>query len=110
MVLRLAEELAIPLRDRNRLLTAAGFAPQFSERALDHPALEVARHTIDRVLAAHEPYPAFAIDGQWNVVAMNAATLPLLEGVAPELLTPPMNAMRIALHPAGDGAAHRELR
>ena len=101
MVQRLAEHLAIPLRDQNRLLVAAGFAPRFPERALDDPALDAARRTIDLVLRAHEPFPAFAIDRHWTVVAMNAATRPLLEGVAPELLAPPMNAMRIAMHPAG---------
>lgn len=101
MVLRLAEQLAVPLRDRNRLLVAAGFAPHLPERTLDDPALDTARRTIDLVLGAHEPYPAFAIDRHWTVVAMNAATRPLLDGVAPELLEPPMNAMRIALHPAG---------
>lgn len=101
MVMRLAEQLAVPLRDRNRLLVAAGFAPRLPERTLDDPALDTARRTIELVLRAHEPYPAFAIDQHWTVVSMNAATRPLLDGVAPELLTPPMNAMRIALHPAG---------
>jgi len=101
MVQRLAEQLSIPLRDQNRLLMAAGFAPRFPERTLDDPALGTVRRTIDLVLRAHEPYPAFAIDRHWTVVAMNAATRPLLDGVAPELLAPPMNAMRIALHPAG---------
>jgi len=101
MVLRLAEQLSVPLRDQNRLLVAAGFAPHFPERPLDDPALGTVRRTIDLVLRAHEPYPAFAIDRHWTVVAMNAATRPLLEGVAPELLTEPMNAMRIAMHPAG---------
>ena len=101
MVLRLAEQLSIPLRDQNRLLMTAGFAPRFPERRLDDPALATVRRTIDLVLRAHEPYPAFAIDRHWTVVAMNAATRPLLEGVAPELLAPPMNAMRIAMHPAG---------
>ena len=101
MVLRLAEELSIPLRDRNRLLVAAGFAPHYPERALDDPALDTARRTIDLVLRALEPFPAFAIDRHWTVVAMNTATRPLLDGVAAKLLEPPMNAMRIALHPEG---------
>jgi transcriptional regulator with XRE-family HTH domain len=101
MVLRLAEHLSVPLRDRNRLLVAAGFAPHLPERRLDDPALETVRRTIDLVLSAHEPYPAFAIDRHWTVVAMNAATRALLDGVAPELLAPPMNAMRIAMHPEG---------
>ena len=101
MVQRLAEQLSVPLRDRNRMLVAAGFAPRYPERTLDDPALDTARRTIDLVLRAHEPYPAFAIDRHWTVVAMNAATRPLLASVAPALLAAPMNAMRIALHPEG---------
>ncbi len=90
MVLRLADRLEVPLRERNRLLTAAGFAPMFGERALDDPALKAARAAIELVLKGHEPYPALAIDRHWTLVSYNRAVLPLLAGVAPELLQPPL--------------------
>jgi transcriptional regulator with XRE-family HTH domain len=99
MVLRLAEQLEVPLRQRNDLLLAAGYAPAFRERPLDHPALASARQAIDRLLAGHEPYPALAVDRHWNLVAANRAVAPLLVGVAPALLQPPVNVMRLALHP-----------
>lgn len=105
MVLRLSEQLGIPLRQRNALLLAAGYAPAFRERSLDDPALAGARHAIDRLLAGHEPYPALAIDRHWNIAATNRSVAPLLAEVSPELLTPPVNALRLALHP--DGAAPR---
>jgi transcriptional regulator with XRE-family HTH domain len=101
MVLRLAEHLEVPLRQRNDLLLAAGYAPAFRERPLDHPALASARQAIDRLLAGHEPYPALAVDRHWNLVASNRAVAPLLAGVAPALLQPPVNVMRLALHPEG---------
>ncbi|MHA6491944.1 MmyB family transcriptional regulator [Pseudomonas borbori] len=101
MLLRLAEQLDIPLRDRNRLLTAAGYAPLFSQHALTDPALAAARSAIDQLLTAHEPNPALAIDRQWNLIAGNAAVAPFLQGIAPELLGPPLNVLRISLHPQG---------
>lgn len=101
MLLHLAEQLAIPLRERNVLLVAAGFAPIFPERALDDPALQAARMAIDQVLAGHEPYPALAIDRHWTLVAHNAAILPLMAGLPAELLQPPVNVLRASLHPAG---------
>jgi transcriptional regulator with XRE-family HTH domain len=101
MVLRLAEQLETPLRERNVLLMAAGFAPVFVERALDDPALAPARRAIDLILKGHEPYPALVIDLRWNLVAANAAVAPLLGGVDPELLSAPANVMRLALHPKG---------
>jgi transcriptional regulator with XRE-family HTH domain len=101
MVLRLAEQLETPLRERNVLLMAAGFAPVFVERALDDPALAPARKAIDLILKGHEPYPALVIDLRWNLVAANAAVAPLLAGVDPELLQAPANVMRLALHPRG---------
>lgn len=101
MLLHLAEELDVPLRERNRLLTAAGFAPMFRERALDDAALAAAREAIDRILAAQKPWPAFAVDRHWNIVATNHALPQLYEGIAPGLLAPPMNALRLALHPEG---------
>lgn len=101
MVLRLAEQLDVPLRERNALLLAAGYAPLYPERGLDDPALAVARDAIDRVLTGHEPYPALAIDRHWTLVAANRAVDQLLTGVAPHLLQPPINALRVSLHPEG---------
>ena len=101
MVLRLAEELQVPLRERNALLLAAGYAPVYQERALDAPEMEDVRQAVDRFLRAHEPYPAIVIDRQHDLLASNDASQLLLEGVAPGLLEPPANALRIALHPEG---------
>jgi transcriptional regulator with XRE-family HTH domain len=101
MVLALAERLEIPLRERNGLLLAAGYAPRYRARPLDDPELAPVRDALGQVLAGHEPYPALAVDHHWNLVASNAALGPLLEGVADHLLTPPANALRIALHPEG---------
>lgn len=101
MLLRLAEELSVPLRDRNALLLAAGFAPRFEERPLDSPALTAARAAVDRVLAGHAPYPALAVDRHWTLVAANRAVAPLLEGVSPALVQPPINVLRLSLHPNG---------
>jgi transcriptional regulator with XRE-family HTH domain len=105
MVLHLAEQLQVPLRERNDLLLAAGFAPQFEARGLDHPDMAHIRDGLGHVLAGHEPYPAIAVDRHWNLVASNSALGPLLEGCAPELLNPPVNCIRLALHP--DGLAPR---
>ncbi|MCP4621367.1 MAG: helix-turn-helix transcriptional regulator [Bradyrhizobium sp.] len=101
MVLKLAERLDVPLRERNVLLVAAGFAPAFPQRALDDPALRSAREAIDLVLKAHEPNPALAYDRHWNLVAANRMLAPLLEGVPPKLLSPPLNILRLAFHPEG---------
>ncbi len=100
MVLRLAEQLDVPLRERNALLLAAGFAPRYAESALDSTALSMARAAVDRVLRAHEPYPAIAFDRHWDVVRTNRAVDPFLTGVAPELLQP-MNLIRLGLDPRG---------
>ena len=105
MLIRLMERLNIPLRDRNLLLNAAGFAALYSERALDDPLLDHARRAINVVLAGHEPNPALAIDRRWNLIAANRAFGVLLAGVAPALLIPPVNVLRAALHP--DGLAPR---
>ena len=99
MVLRLAERLNVPLRERNIMLVAAGFAPAFPQRALDDPALKNARSAIDLVLRAHEPNPALAYDRHWNLVSANRMVIPLLVGVPQRLLTPPINIMRLAFHP-----------
>ena len=101
MVLRLAERLEIPLRDRNLLLLAAGFAPLYPERGLDDPAMAPARAAIDALLKAHEPYPALAIDRHWQLVAANGMLAPLIEGAAPDLLAAPVNVLRLSLHPQG---------
>jgi transcriptional regulator with XRE-family HTH domain len=101
MLLHLSEQLEVPVRERNVLLVAAGYAPIFPERPLADPALAAARAAIDLVLARHRPYPAFALDRHWSIIASNAALPELYEGVAPDLLKPPVNAMRLSLHPQG---------
>jgi len=101
MILRLADRLDIPMRERNVLFAAAGYAPMFPERVLDDPALTAARDAIALLLEGHKPHPAFALDRHWNVVASNEALPVLYEGVAAELLTPPVNGMRLSLHPKG---------
>ncbi|HEX6096503.1 MAG TPA: helix-turn-helix transcriptional regulator [Thermoanaerobaculia bacterium] len=101
MVLHLAEHLAIPLRERNALLIAAGYAPVFPERALDDPALAAARKAVDLVLAGHEPFPAIAVDRHWTLVAANAAAGAFLVVEDPSLLQPPLNVLRVSLHPKG---------
>jgi hypothetical protein len=101
MLLHLSQELDIPLRERNRLLVSAGFAPMYQERGLDAPALAAARQAIDMVLAAQRPFPAFALDRHWNIAASNGALPEFYEGVAAELLKPPVNALRLSLDPRG---------
>ena len=101
MLLRLAEQLEIPPRERNVLLVSAGYAPMFPERGLEDPELAPARAAIDQVLEGHKPYPAFAIDRRWTIVASNGAMPRLYEGVAPKLMEPPVNALRLSLHPEG---------
>jgi transcriptional regulator with XRE-family HTH domain len=101
MVLYLAEHLDVPLRERNNLLLAAGFAPTYRETDLDAPEMQAVRDALDRVLAGHEPYPAVVVDRRWNLVTANRATMVLLEGVDPDLLTPPVNVLRLSLAPTG---------
>jgi len=105
MVLQLAEQLEVPLRGRNQLLLAAGYAPLYGERPLDDPDMTPVREALELVLRGHEPYPAAVVDRWWEMVAANSAIALLTEGVAPELLAPPANVMRVALHP--DGMAPR---
>jgi transcriptional regulator with XRE-family HTH domain len=100
-LLRLSERLEVPLRERNALLVAAGYAPMFKERALDDAALDRARAAIGVVLEAQKPYPAFALDRLWNIAASNGALPGLYEGVSAALLAPPVNALRLSLHPQG---------
>lgn len=101
MVLKLAEHLQVPLRERNALLQAAGFASVYAERALTDPALATARAAVELVLKGHEPFPAIAVDRHWSLVAANAAVAPMLEGIDQSLLTPPVNVLRVSLHPSG---------
>lgn len=101
MVLLIADHLEVPLRERNAMLLAGGFAPVYGERALDDPELAAARRAVDIVLRGHEPYPALAIDRHWNLVAANSAVGPLIGSAAPELLAPPVNVLRLSLHPDG---------
>ncbi|MBQ1050118.1 helix-turn-helix transcriptional regulator [Micromonospora sp. C51] len=103
MILRLAAQLHVPLRDRNRLLLAGGFAPRYTERPLDDDALTAAHHAIRRVIRAHEPYPAVVFDRRWNIVMTNRAVEPFFAQVAPDLLRPPVNLVRLGLHPRGLG-------
>jgi transcriptional regulator with XRE-family HTH domain len=100
MILHLAEQLQIPMRERNVLLVAGGYAPIFPERALNSPALAAARAPIDNVHESHKTIPPFALDRHWNVVASNSALRPMYEGVAGHLMQN-VNAMRISLHPQG---------
>ena len=102
MVLRLAATLEVPLRERNGLLLAAGYAPLYREQPLDAPAMAAARDAVERILRAHMPHPALAVDRHWRMVAANEAVPPLMAGVAePALLAPPVNVMRLSLHPRG---------
>ena len=101
MVLRLAERLDVPLRERNALLVAAGFAPMYRQRSLDDPAMASARRAVDLVLKGHEPFPALAVDRHWTLVAHNALVPMLMAGAAPELVKPPINVLRLSLHPEG---------
>jgi transcriptional regulator with XRE-family HTH domain len=101
MILRLADELDIPLRERNGLLMAAGFAPVFEERRFDHPSFDPVRAIIGITLERHKPFPAYVIDRHWNVVLSNAAVPELYEGVDAALMRPPVNVIRLMLHPGG---------
>lgn len=101
MVLHLAEQLDIPLRERNALLMAAGYAPIFPQKPLEDPALHAARKAVELILAGHEPYPALAIDRHWTLVRANRAIPPLLASAEPSLLKPPVNVLRLSLHPQG---------
>lgn len=107
MVLKLAEELEVPVRERNALLVSAGHAPHYPRTPLDSPALGPLRAGLERMVTAYEPYPALVLDGTYQVLAANRGVALLLEGVDPRLLEPPLNAMRITLHP--DGIAPRIL-
>ena len=105
MLLRLLEQLEVPYREQNSLLLAVGHAPAFPERSLEDPELAPVRHTLERILTEHDPYPAMVVDRRWNLVAANSPVLGLAEDLAvdPSLLEPPINAVRVSLHPRGLG-------
>jgi transcriptional regulator with XRE-family HTH domain len=100
-LLRLAEELEVPLRERNHLLLAAGYAPVYIETALESPQMEAVRSVVRQVLTGHEPYPAAVVDRSWNLVDANAGIMLFTEGVSPALLGPGLNVLRLSLHPEG---------
>ncbi|WP_419999207.1 helix-turn-helix domain-containing protein [Streptomyces boninensis] len=110
MVLHLAEHLDVPVRERNALLVAAGYAPEYRETPLDDPAMALVRENVERLVAAHDPYPALVVDGAYNVVAANNGMVMLMDDVPEHLLTPPLNAMRLTLHPEGLAPRIRNLR
>jgi transcriptional regulator with XRE-family HTH domain len=101
MVLQLADRLEVPLRNRNQLLLAAGHAPVFEQHDLEDPEMAPVRQAIDLILAGHDPYPAVVIDGAWEMLGANRAVAVLTAGVAEDLMAPPVNVMRLALHPDG---------
>jgi transcriptional regulator with XRE-family HTH domain len=105
MVLQLADRLEVPLRSRNQLLLAAGHAPAFEQHDLEDPEMAPVRQAIDLILHGHDPYPAVVIDGAWEMLGANRAVALLTAGVAPELMAPPVNVLRLSLHP--DGVAPR---
>ncbi|MGW2771568.1 helix-turn-helix domain-containing protein [Streptomyces olivaceoviridis] len=110
MVLRLAEQLDVPVRERNTLLLAAGYAPRYPETPLDDPALDALRDGLERLIRGYEPYPALVVDAGYTVVAANRGTALLLDGVPEELMVPAPNAMRLTLHPRGMAPRIRNLR
>ncbi|MEU9733446.1 helix-turn-helix transcriptional regulator [Streptomyces sp. NPDC048002] len=110
MVLRLAEHLDVPVRERNALLLAAGYAPHYAETPLDDPALDAVRTGMERLIQGYEPYPAIVVDATYNVLAANRGILMLLDGIPERLLAPPLNAMRLTLHPEGLAPRIRNLR
>ncbi|WP_369190903.1 helix-turn-helix domain-containing protein [Streptomyces sp. R08] len=109
MVLRLAEHLDVPVRERNSLLLAAGYAPRYPETPLDDPALGALREGLERLIQGYEPYPALVVDATYTVVAANRGITMLLDGVPESLLQPPLNAVRLTLHPEGMAARIRNL-
>lgn len=101
MLILLANQLDVPLREQNLLLLAAGYAPVYRETPMAEAGFEPIRAALERILAGHEPFPAVAIDRHWNLVAMNRGVAPMLEGIAPALLAAPVNVLRLSLHPEG---------
>ncbi len=109
MVLRLATQLDVPLRERNQLLLGAGYAPEYRARSLDDAEMAPVRAAVDAVLRAHAPHPALAVDRHWELVSANAGIDLLTRGVAPHLLEPPVNVLRLSLHPDGLAGRIRNL-
>ena len=101
LILRLSEELDVPLRERNALLLAGGFAPAYPERGLDAPPLSAVTEAMRQVITAHMPNPALAVDGHWELIDANDAVFAMVAGSAPELMEPPVNVLRVSLHPDG---------
>ncbi len=101
MVLRLCARMDVPLRERNTLLVAAGYAPMYRESRVDEPAFAPVRAAVELILKSHEPYPALVVDRHWNLIAANRMLAHLLVGIAPEMLKPPLNVLRLSLHPQG---------
>ena len=101
MVLQLTDRLDVPLRERNRLLLAAGFAPVYSETPLEAPSMDSVRAAVRQLLAGHEPYPALVVDRSWNLVEANSSMVLFTGLVSPDLLAPPANVLRASLHPQG---------
>src|SRR3954453_2756711 len=101
MIVKLTEHLDVPLRERNQLLLAGGYAPIYPQHGLDAPELASVREALRLVLAGHEPYPALVINRWWELLEANAAVAVLTAGCAPELLAPPVNVLRLSLHPGG---------
>src|SRR5262245_22397842 len=102
LLMHLAEHLDVPLRDRNSLLLAAGYAPSYHETPLDADEMRPVRDALDKILAGHDPFPAVVVDKRWDLVSANAAAFAILtEGIDPDLLQPPVNAMRVSMHPEG---------
>ncbi|MEW2114058.1 helix-turn-helix transcriptional regulator [Streptomyces sp. NPDC005474] len=110
LLLRLAEHLDIPVRERNALLLAAGYAPRYRETPLGDPGLESLREGVERLIQGYEPYPAFVVDATYDVLAANRGILMLVEGLPESVLAPPLNAMRLTLHPEGLAPRIRNLR
>lgn len=101
LILRLSEELDVPLRERNALLLAGGFAPAYPERGLEAPPLSAVTEAMRQVITAHMPNPALAVDGHWELIDANDAVFAMVAGTAPELMEPPINVLRVSLHPDG---------
>lgn len=110
MVLRLAGHLDVPVRERNVLLLAAGYAPRYAHTPIDDPSMGALREGLERLLTGYEPYPALVVDGTYTVIAANRGIAMLLDGIPEHLLAPPLNAMRLTLHPEGLAPRIHNLR
>ncbi|MFE1287865.1 helix-turn-helix domain-containing protein [Streptomyces sp. NPDC058751] len=110
MVLRLAGHLDVPVRERNELLLAAGYAPRYTETPLDDPSMDALREGVERLIQGYEPYPALVVNATYDVLAANRGIALLLDGVTDRLLVPPLNAIRLTLHPEGLAPRIRNLR